>query len=277
MAREGTVRESDSQYMTRCPCHEDKTASLAVRLSPDGSLLLHCFGGCTSTKEGYIRVKEALGVEGGALSPPAEATSPAPAPLPPLSLDLIEPLTEAGYGYLLAKRGVTKAVAQGHDLGRSCARLAIPIGDKDKAVVDIRLCLPPEARDGKTQPKIRSWERGRGGSRLFPLPTTPDILLCGGELDALCAISQGYPAVTTTGSESSFPRKLAQQLSELGVKTAHVLLDNDETGEIGTKLRVERLKEVGIAAAPIYWPANTDQKWDICDEVKASGHLGRIL
>ena len=40
------VRGKDGQWMARCPAHEDRRPSLAIREEPDGRVLLHCFAGC---------------------------------------------------------------------------------------------------------------------------------------------------------------------------------------------------------------------------------------
>lgn len=59
-AREGT-------WTARCPAHEDRGPSLAVRELDDGRLLLHCFAGC-STHE----VVGALGLGMEDLFPPRD-------------------------------------------------------------------------------------------------------------------------------------------------------------------------------------------------------------
>ena len=40
------VKGRSGAFTARCPAHEDKTPSLAVRELDDGRVLLHCFGGC---------------------------------------------------------------------------------------------------------------------------------------------------------------------------------------------------------------------------------------
>lgn len=39
-----------SSWIACCPAHADKSPSLAIRDLEDGRLLLHCFGGCTSSE-----------------------------------------------------------------------------------------------------------------------------------------------------------------------------------------------------------------------------------
>lgn len=55
----GVVWESDSQFMARCPCHDDKRSSLAVGIGRSGSVIVHCFAGCRS-----VDVLRVLGADG---------------------------------------------------------------------------------------------------------------------------------------------------------------------------------------------------------------------
>ena len=268
--------ERPGQYLLQCPCHEDDLPSLAIKQLPDGRILTHCFAGCN-----WQDVQTALGADPKVRGPfsPSEGHPPPSAPsLPPLDLSVLRPLNGAWYEYLQKERGISPAVADRFHLGRAKGRLALPVWEDGK-VSDIRLWLCPARRVSKADPKIKSWARGRGGSRWYPLwePPSQDVLLVGGELDALCAISMGYPAVTTTGSESSFPAKLAKSLKDMGVRTAHVLLDNDKTGKAGSELRKKRLTEVGIHTCVISFPEGTEDKWDVTDEWVKYGSLGRCI
>lgn len=40
------VKGRNGAWTARCPAHNDKKPSLAVRETDDGRVLLHCFGGC---------------------------------------------------------------------------------------------------------------------------------------------------------------------------------------------------------------------------------------
>jgi len=55
------------RWLARCPAHDDKTPSLAVRETPDGTILLHCFSGCD-----VHEICAALGIELADLFPPDE-------------------------------------------------------------------------------------------------------------------------------------------------------------------------------------------------------------
>lgn len=45
---DGVRATGSGTWMARCPAHDDRRPSLAVREMGDGTLLLHCFGGCNA-------------------------------------------------------------------------------------------------------------------------------------------------------------------------------------------------------------------------------------
>lgn len=61
-------RISESRYVALCPCHNDKTPSLAVTLKPDGVTLIHCFG-CGASG---LDICNALGIAPTALFPSSD-------------------------------------------------------------------------------------------------------------------------------------------------------------------------------------------------------------
>lgn len=47
LSRLNKVRSNgNGKYMAKCPCHADKTASLAINDMGDGRVLINCFAGC---------------------------------------------------------------------------------------------------------------------------------------------------------------------------------------------------------------------------------------
>jgi hypothetical protein len=83
-----------SQWSACCTgpnhAHGDKTASLSVRETPEGSVLLHCFAGCN-----VADVVAALGLEMHHLFPPTERTGREPKRIPrlltaPQALELLD-------------------------------------------------------------------------------------------------------------------------------------------------------------------------------------------
>ena len=60
-------RTGPGRYTARCPSHDDKGPSLAIRELDDGRILLHCFAGCS-----VHQIVGAVGLEIQALFPPRE-------------------------------------------------------------------------------------------------------------------------------------------------------------------------------------------------------------
>lgn len=46
---EGVRRTGAGRWLARCPAHEDRTPSLAIRATDDGRILLRDFGGCETS------------------------------------------------------------------------------------------------------------------------------------------------------------------------------------------------------------------------------------
>ena len=61
------------QWSARCPAHPDKSPSLSVRETPEGSVLLHCFGGCE-----VAEIVAAMGLELHDLFPPRDKPTGTP-------------------------------------------------------------------------------------------------------------------------------------------------------------------------------------------------------
>lgn len=61
---DGVKRTGKDRWMARCPAHEDKRASLAIRELSDGKIILHCFALCDVQS-----VLSAVGLEFDALYP----------------------------------------------------------------------------------------------------------------------------------------------------------------------------------------------------------------
>src|SRR6478672_4582460 len=62
---EGVRRTGPGRWMARCPSHEDERASLSIRETDDGTVLINDFGGCGATD-----VLAAVGLEFDVLFPP---------------------------------------------------------------------------------------------------------------------------------------------------------------------------------------------------------------
>jgi hypothetical protein len=44
---DGVVNRGSGKYMARCPAHDDKSPSLSIKETSDGTILIRCFAGCT--------------------------------------------------------------------------------------------------------------------------------------------------------------------------------------------------------------------------------------
>lgn len=104
------VRENgrgSSRWSARCPAHNDKTASLSIRLLDDGRILIHCFALCPPAD-----VLAAVGLEFADLYPPdsrtTDPTNPERRPFP--ASDVLRALNRealivaAAAGFLLEGR-----------------------------------------------------------------------------------------------------------------------------------------------------------------------------
>jgi len=61
------VKGRNGSWTARCPAHDDKGPSLAIKAADDGRVLLHCFAGCD-----VHSVVGAVGLDIGDLFPPKD-------------------------------------------------------------------------------------------------------------------------------------------------------------------------------------------------------------
>lgn len=60
----GRRKMGNGNWLAKCPAHEDRSPSLSLKQTDDGTILLHCFGGC-----GVNEVLAALGLDARELFP----------------------------------------------------------------------------------------------------------------------------------------------------------------------------------------------------------------
>lgn len=65
---DGVKRTGPGRWLAKCPAHEDRRASLAIRETDEGRILAHCFAGCS-----VHEVVAAAGLEISDLFPPRPA------------------------------------------------------------------------------------------------------------------------------------------------------------------------------------------------------------
>lgn len=110
-------------------------------------------------------------------------------------------------------------------------RYTLPVYDADGKVVDIRLYKSKVERQGD-EPKIKSWDKGYGGKRLYPLEklvNTAETLacICEGEFDALRLNQEGFLAVTSTSGVMSWDEKWNIYFED---KDVAIIFDCDKAG-----------------------------------------------
>ncbi len=145
--------------------------------------------------------------------------------------------------YRNKKTGELEKVRNGY------GRIAIPIRNSEGVLKNIRLYQP----NSKTL-KILSWGKGVGKNRLFPYPDKEadgPIIICEGEGDTICAISQGYDAVTQTSKRLKWP---TEQLRPFQDRDVIIAYDADTAGQKYAAGAAKSLLQVANSIKVIRWP-----------------------
>jgi len=168
---------------------------------------------------------------------------------------------------LQVERGLSLEVIRRYQLGREkTGRVTIPIRDAHGHVANIRRWMPPSQRKSSTPKVIHV--KGFGGTRWFPFDVLQQnelIVFCAGELDALCAQSNGIPAVTVTAGEGKLDEEQMVQARDAGVKGFYVCFDNDEPGRSGAEKVTKRLHDFGFRVYNVTLPEDVGASGDITD------------
>lgn len=190
--------------------------------------------------------------------------------------DAMPPLPDAWVEQLATQRGWTAEAVRRLDLrlqtrrwdkhaGRlieieRADRIAIPVHDADGNLVNIR-CYKPGAR----QMKIFSFAPGIGKARIFPArPVTDDkpVLVVEGEADCICAISNGFDAITQTSKTKYWPDDQARLVAGRDVVIAY---DADQPGQKYATHAAESLVRVARSVRMLVWPdwmgRQSDGEW----------------
>jgi len=106
-------------------------------------------------------------------------------------------------------RGWSKEIIERYRIGydHKFKQIMIPIFDDQGACLNIRRYSP---KPPEGQGKILSYKKGYGSNRLFPVgilkktPVDVPVVLCEGEPDALCGLSNGLICITQTAGAGSW-------------------------------------------------------------------------
>jgi hypothetical protein len=259
-----------NQYSAQCPAHNDNSNSLSIGTSDSGRLLLNCHAGCS-----FPDVLESLSQPTSQPQSLATLTytRPSDSALPTIPEAQVDQMhsnlleNSDMIFWLKETRHLSSGVIFGR-LGLHNGDLAIPIRNEDGEVTNVRL----RHNDDETgRGSYRSIEAGRGKGVLYPIDVLKHdtLILCEGELDALALESIGYPAITNTNGAVTFTAEMA---SKFKGKSVRILMDNDEAGDKGARLRATLLKQAGARLVYLCsWPPDRPDKHDITAELEEYG------
>jgi hypothetical protein len=124
---DGVRKTGPDRWLARCPAHDDRKASLAIRELPDGRVLVKCFAECETEC-----VLSAVGLDFSALYPPrplGDCIQPVRRPFP--AADVLQAVSFEALFVLMCARTIN----QGETLcDTDRARLLIAVSRLERAV-----------------------------------------------------------------------------------------------------------------------------------------------
>lgn len=119
---QGVKRTGPSRWLARCPAHDDRHPSLAIREADDGRVLLHCFAGCSVED-----IVSAVGLELADLFPPRPIPYAKPERQPFPAIDVLRAVAHEALLCALAASDMAKGKVLSSDererLNRAALRL----------------------------------------------------------------------------------------------------------------------------------------------------------
>ena len=273
----GTLFKAEHTYVSTgemvgcCPIHKDTNPSFSYNYKKD---LWNCLAGCgggdlielfikvrgLGKEDGFKTFCSENGIEIGSKYGYAPATDEMQE-----AWELFVPLTDAWIERMAAERGWSAAAITTLDLRLQThyrsketgqlikiekpERIAMPVRNTGGKICNIRLYKP-----GATQMKIISWGKGTGDSRLFPPAPAASgnpVLICEGEADTICAISNGFNAITQTSKLKNWPPAHAQHFAGREVVIAY---DADQPGQEYAKWAAKSLAGIARSVRLLEWP-----------------------
>lgn len=241
----GEKPRDDGEWDMFCPLHEDSNRSAQLNVEKGQ---WYCHAGCGGgSVVGLIRQKSewieptAAARNGNARrsrngTQPKEQITAAKVAGWSTALLANEPVLED----LITGRGLWTPTIKRFEIGWDAVKNAytIPIKDSKGEYVNIRRYQPRPTRGRRKMWGVEGMNR----PRLFPLDSleADEIILCGGELDALITTQYGFPAITRTASEETWKDAWNKRFEGKIVYLCH---DMDAAGQ-----RANR--KAGLALAP---------------------------
>lgn len=239
LARLAAVRQSGSGWMARCPAHDDSRASLSVRGTGDGRVLLNCFAGCQTE-----RVLDRIGLRFSDLRP--------------LSSEPREQRT----GITLSELAQAKGIAE-----QFLARLGLVTSTNPYDGLP-QVEIPYHAPDGSLLAVKRRTDQSAGRGSYWPrgvplaayglelLPQAREAGYCvlvEGESDLWTLVWHNIPALGIPGARAA--STLAPEYLE-GIRRLYISQEAGSGGEAFRKGVLERLREIGYRGSRrvLTWP-----------------------
>lgn len=234
----GGVKKTPEGYVCKCPCHEDRAASLSIKDSASGGVVLNCFAGCK-----WEDVKKELQSR-GLISEKSSTTSSLNSPI------------KSSTRYNGAKFYVYRDLV-GNPL---CRKVKLP--DKKMWFERWTGSEYKPGLEGMTVPLYN----------LTAVAAAATVYLCEGEKDAETLISvrnadgAGLLCATTNhaGAKSWAPHLTAQ----LAGKVVVIIPDNDDAGRKRVAI-VSKALQGTVKELRVFVPDNVPEHGDITDWVNA--------
>jgi putative DNA primase/helicase len=288
LARVLDVREEGDAYVGLCPAHADRTPSLRIARTADGTVLLKCRAGCS-----YPAVLAALDLDGADLFevPAGDATltsAPASVPAGPRDVAALRMYVEAAAArlqsdepdairarsYLAERFGVDAALARELKLGvdpggirdlptppflplpfRRGPRVLVPLADGAGVIRGLQgraLDDDPVRWSSLRNPESGAWSAygvvSQGAGHSA-------VVIAEGPGDALTAVATGYDVVTIPGaSRAHSPAVRHAVAAVVGERTAILCGDRDAAGTTFVTQLADGLAGAGVAVRVLAVP-----------------------
>jgi len=218
------AKKVGKEWMTKCPKHNDQKASLCIN---EEKQVYFCHG-CGWKGKLYQPHQERK-----RLTQPKKESPP---DIPEAQITgYVKGLEYRQKIYLKEARGLADKVIEKYKLGyhKKKKRFTIPIFE-DKKCVNVRL-YDPLNKDFKILPI----SKGRG-VQLYPQDQLKngEVLLCEGEWDALCAVSHGIPAITSTAGVQTWRVEWSHKFRG---KMINICFDCQDVSRKAAERRAEQL------------------------------------
>lgn len=256
-------KRNGSQWMARCPAHEDRVASLSIKQSSDGRVLVHCHAGCSQDRvidslkrHGLWGTSQQLPtpklrlVTGSAENDIAMAVAARRIwdDALPAQGSLVEAYLRSRAITMTPPSGLRFDPALKHPTGRllpamvACVANAVGVGDRVSAIHRTFLAPGGEAK-AKVEPNRMMLGSCRGGIVVLGLPAHKMLI---GEGIETCLSAMQATGIPTLAALSA-TNLMAVNLPDC-VKEIVILADGDDTGEAAAVAAGRRWYRMGLVA-----------------------------